>query len=60
MRGLTRNLSKTFIRIMILLGTFGVGLWLLGKIIALSGRTTVTQPVASVASRYRSFATTGL
>lgn len=56
---LGRSVSRGFIRIMVLLGLFGVGLWLLGKIASLSGRSSVTAPVGAAAMRYRQFATTG-
>lgn len=59
MRRLSRVLSKGFIRIMILLGMFGLGLWLLGQIISIAGRNGATAPVGAVAARYRAFATTG-
>ena len=59
MRRLGRTLSRGFISLMLLLGAFGVGLWLLSQIISFAGRSNVTAPVGSVAMRYRQFATTG-
>lgn len=59
MKGLGKSLSRGFIGIMILLGAFGLGLWALAQIASLAGRTSVTQPVGTVATRYRQFATTG-
>lgn len=59
MRRLGRNLSRGFISIMLLLGAFGVGLFLLAKIAEFSGRSSVTAPVGAAATRYRQFATTG-
>lgn len=59
MRRVGRSLSRGFVSIMLLLLAFGVGLWLLAQIISLSGRSSVTAPVGTVASRYRQFATTG-
>lgn len=59
MKGLGKSLSRGFIGIMILLGAFGIGLWVLAQIASLAGRTAVTQPVGTVATRYRQFATTG-
>lgn len=56
---LGRSLSRGFVRVMVLLGLFGIGLWLLGKISSLAGRSAVTAPVGTVAMRYRQFATTG-
>ena len=56
---LGRVASKGFIRLMILLFMIGAGLWVLTQIISLSGRTNVTQPVGGLASRFRTFATTG-
>lgn len=59
MRRLSRTLSGTFISLMVLLGAFGLGLWALGKIAVIAGRSSATAPVASGAMRYRRFATTG-
>lgn len=52
-------LSKTFVKTMILLAMFGLGLWFLAQIVSLSSRTKLTSPLGAVASRYRQFATTG-
>lgn len=52
-------LSKTFVKTMILLGLFGIGLWFLAQLISLSGRNSLTSPLGQIASRYRTFATTG-
>lgn len=59
MRGLGNKVSGTFIKLMVLLGTFGVGLWALGFIASLAGRSGVTAPIGAVATRYRRFAQTG-
>lgn len=59
MSRLTRILSKTFVSTMMLLLFFGIGLFILAQIISLAGRSTVTAPVGGVASRFRTFATTG-
>lgn len=52
------GLSRGFVRLMILLGAIGVGLWLLGFIARLSSGTPVAA-VGGIASRYKQFATTG-
>lgn len=52
-------LSKTFMRTMVLLALFGVGLWFLAQIIAITGRSSATAPIGTVTSRFRQFATTG-
>lgn len=59
MRRLTRNLSRGAVNLMLLLGAFGLGLWLLAQIMSFAGRTSVTAPVGGLAARYRQFATTG-
>lgn len=59
MRRLTRSLSRGFVGLMILLGSIGVGLWLLAKIAVIASGNGVTAPVGAVASRYRRFAQTG-
>lgn len=59
LRKASRVLSKTFIKTMVLLGLFGVGLWFLAQVISLSGKSSVTSPLGTVAARYRQFATTG-
>ena len=59
MNKLFRFLSRGFVRVMVLLGMFGIGLWVLAQIVSLSGRSRVTAPIGGLAGRYRSFATTG-
>lgn len=54
-----RLLSRTFVKTMVLLAMFGVGLWFLAQIISITGRNSLTSPVGSIAARYRQFATTG-
>lgn len=58
MRKLFRQLSSTFVGALLLVGFFGVGLWLLAQIASIAGRAGLS-PVAGAATRYRAFGTTG-